>query len=282
MASLAGSAVGWRSAINTRIGVFHNVMHSIDLQPYLEFATSLAYHAGKITLRYFNTGVVPDRKPNNDPVTIADREAEAYVRGEVERAFPGHSIVGEEYGEQGNGHPFRWIVDPIDGTISFVRGVPLYGVLIALEIEGEVKVGAAYFPPLDEMLAAAEGLGCWNNGRRARVSNVSRFSEASVVTSDFQHLEKKRPGIVRSFEREGTLLRTWGDAYGYLLVATGRAEVALDPRMDVYDCGPYPVIMKEAGGFFGAWDGTEGHIHGEGLACNAALKPDVMKLMRGN
>jgi len=253
----------------------------MNLQPYLEFATSLAYHAGKITLSYFNTGIVPDRKENNDPVTIADREAEAFVRSQVEKHYPGHAIVGEEYGEQGTGHSFRWIVDPIDGTISFVQGVPLYGVLIALEIDGVVQVGAAYFPPLDEMLTAGSGLGCWWNGRRARVSGVSKLSEACVVTSDFQHLEKKQAGITKRFEESGALLRTWGDAYGYLLVATGRAEVALDPRMDVYDCGPYPVIMKEAGGYFGSWIGEEGHDHGEGLACNAALKPDVMKLMRG-
>lgn len=254
----------------------------MNLQPYLEFATSLAYHAGKITLRYFNTGVVPDRKENNDPVTIADREAEAFVRAEVEKHYPGHAIVGEEYGENGNGHAFRWIVDPIDGTISFVQGVPLYGVLIALEIEGVVNVGAAYFPPLDEMLTAADGLGCWNNGRRARVSGVGKLSETCVVTSDFQHLERKRSGILQRFESAGALLRTWGDAYGYLLVATGRAGAALDPRMDVYDCGPYPVIMREAGGYFGSWDGTEGHTHGEGLACNAALKPEVLKLTRGS
>ena len=253
----------------------------MNLHPYLEFAASLAYHAGKITLRYFNTGIKPDRKANNDPVTVADREAEAYVRAEVEKYYPGHAIVGEEYGENEEQHPFRWIVDPIDGTISFVQGVPLYGVLIALEIEGVVKVGAAYFPPLDEMLTAADGLGCWWNGRRARVSGVDKLSEACVVTSNFQHLEARQSGIVKHFEKEGALLRTWGDAYGYLLVATGRAEVALDPRMDVYDCGPYPVIMQEAGGFFGSWDGSEGHTHGEGLACNAALKPDVMKLIRG-
>ena len=86
--------------------------------------------------------------------------------------------------------------------------------------------------------------------------------------------------VVQRFEKRRALLRTWGDAYGYLLVATGRAEVALDPRMDVYDCGPYPVIMKEAGGFFGAWNGIEGHAHGEGLACNAALQHEVLSLMR--
>ena len=180
----------------------------MNLQPYLEFATSLAYHAGKITLRYFNTGVVPDRKENNDPVTIADREAEAYVRAQVEKHYPDHAIVGEEYGEREGKLPFRWIVDPIDGTISFVRGVPLYGVLIALEVEGVVKVGAAYFPPLDEMLTAGEGLGCWWNGRRARVSSVSKLSEACVVTSDFQHLSAKMSDVVQRFEKRRALLRT--------------------------------------------------------------------------
>lgn len=253
----------------------------MNLQTYLDFATSLAYQAGKITLRYFNTGVQPEFKANNDPVTIADKEAEAFVRAEIERVYPGHDIVGEEYGESSNGHSFRWIIDPIDGTISFIRGVPLYGVLIGLEIDGVVKVGAAYFPPLDEMLVAADGLGCWWNGRRARVSTVNKLSDACVVSSDFQHLTAKMPDVVGRFASQKSLLRTWADAYGYLLVATGRAEVALDPRMDVYDCGPYPVIMKEAGGFFGSWGGEEGHTHGEGIACNAALKPEVMKLMRG-
>jgi myo-inositol-1(or 4)-monophosphatase len=254
----------------------------MNLQPYLEFATSLAYQAGKITLRYFNTGVQTERKENNDPVTIADREAEAYVRAEIAQKFPGHAIVGEEYGEtERNGNPFRWIIDPIDGTISFIRGVPLYGVLIGLEIEGEVKVGAAYFPPLDEMLCAADSAGCWWNGRRARVSTVSSFADACVVSSDFQHLSAKMPDVVDRFAKQKALLRTWADAYGYLLVATGRAEVALDPRLDVYDCGPYPVIFREAGGFFGSWNGEEGHTHGEGIACNAAIKPKVMELMRG-
>jgi len=253
----------------------------MDYQPYLDFATTLAYNAGKITLRYFNTGIRPELKENNDPVTIADREAESYIRAEIERTYPSHAIVGEEYGENGNGHSFRWIIDPIDGTISFIHGVPLYGVLIGLEIEGVVRVGAAYFPPLDEMLCASDGAGCWWNGRRARVSAVSSLSDACVVSSDFQNLSAKMPDVVERFQKKRSLMRTWADAYGYLLVATGRAEVALDPRLDVYDCGPYPVIFKEAGGFFGSWSGEEGHTHGEGIACNAALKPEVLELMRG-
>lgn len=253
----------------------------MNLQPYLDFAVSLAYRAGKITLGYFNTGVHVNIKENNDPVTIADHEAENFIRREIEREYPGHAIIGEEFGtSNGNNSPFRWTIDPIDGTKSFIRGVPLYGVLIGLEIEGIIRVGAAYYPALDEMLCAADGLGCWWNSRRARVSDISEISQACVVTSDFQKLGEKDASLVEHFANQKALLRTWGDAYGYLLVATGRAEVCIDPFLDIWDYGPYPVILREAGGYFGAWSGEEGHTRGDALACNAALKPKVMELMR--
>ncbi len=254
----------------------------MNLQPYLDFATSLAHRAGTITLGYFNVGVHTDFKENNDPVTIADHEAERFVRAEIERVYPGHGIVGEEFGvTAGNGSAFRWAVDPIDGTKSFIRGVPLYGVLIGLEIEGVMRVGAAYYPALDEMLCAAEGLGCWWNSRRAHVSEVSELSRACVVTSDFERLGEKDPTLVQRFAKKKALLRTWGDAYGYALVATGRAEVCVDPFLDLWDYGPYPVILREAGGYFGTWSGKEGHTPGDALACNAALKSEVVELMRG-
>jgi len=255
----------------------------MNLQPYLDFTTSLAYRAGRITLGYFNIGIRPDFKANQEPVTAADRAAEEFIRAEIERVYPGHAIIGEEFGESaGNGDPFRWTVDPIDGTITFVRGVPLYSVLIGLEIEGLVKVGAAYFPALDEMIYAAEGLGCWWNGRRAHVSDTNSMAQACVCCSDFQNLSQKNSTIVSQFEKQKSLMRTWADGYGYLLVASGRAEVCLDPYMQVWDCGPYPIIMKEAGGYFGSWSGEDGHAHGEALATNAALKPEVLKLMRGS
>jgi myo-inositol-1(or 4)-monophosphatase len=255
----------------------------MNLQSYLDFATSLAYRAGKITLGHFNTGVHVNIKENKDPVTIADHNAENFIRGEIERVYPGHAIVGEEFGiNNSNGSSFRWTIDPIDGTKSFIRSVPLYGVLIGLEIEGVIRVGAAYYPPLDEMLCAADGLGCWWNGRKARVSNVSEISKACVVTSDFQRLAEKDATLVERFANKKALLRTWGDAYGYLLVATGRAEVCIDPFLDIWDYGPYPVIFREAGGYFGTWSGEEGHTVGDALACNAALKPEVVKLLRGS
>ncbi|HEY2979928.1 MAG TPA: inositol monophosphatase family protein [Anaerolineales bacterium] len=254
----------------------------MNLSPYLDFTTDLAYRAGRLTLAHFNAGVRPDFKADHTPVTIADREAEQLIRSEIERAYPGHAIVGEEYGEQaGAGNKFRWIIDPIDGTKSFMRGVPLYAVLIGLEIDGEVCAGAAYYPGLDEMLSAAKGQGAWWNGRRARVSDVAELDQAVFCYGGWKGFQKQnRLDVWERLHQACFYGRGWGDAYAYLLVATGRVEIAIDPIMNVWDCGPFPVIFGEAGGFFGSWAGEDGHTHGEALACNAALRPEVLKLMR--
>lgn len=254
----------------------------MNLQPYLDFTTSLAYRAGRITLGYFNTGIRPDFKADDTPVTAADRAAEEFIRGEIERTYPGHAIVGEEFGETaGQGQSFRWIIDPIDGTKSFMRGVPLYGVLIGLEVDGVIRVGASYFPALDEMLCGADGLGAWWNGRRAHVSEVDSFGRACVCFTTPHNFEKRDPGLWGRLTSTAYTLRGWSDCYAYLAVATGRAEVALDPIMNIWDCGPFPVILREAGGFFGSWAGEEGHAFGEAMACNAALKPQVLELLKG-
>lgn len=273
----------------------------MDYQPLLDFTTDLAYRAGRITLGYFNAGVRPDYKSDDTPVTAADRAAEEFIRAEIEKRYPGHSILGEEFGEtirlsaspqasvpesaSTSVHPLpsvdcRWIIDPIDGTKSFLRGVPLYGVLIGLEIEGVIRVGAAYFPGTDEMLCAADGLGAWWNGRRARVSEIGSFERAFVCYTNVRNMAKYGRG--EAWERINAAAyasRGWSDAYGYLCVATGRAEAMLDPAMAVWDCGPFPVIFKEAGGYFGSWDGREGHLHNEALACNAALKDALLRLV---
>ena len=251
-----------------------------DLSSYFDFAVQIAHQAGRITLGYFNTGLPPDFKADDSPVTAADRAAEQFIRGEIEKHYPAHAIVGEEFGENaGQGKPFRWIIDPIDGTKSFMRGVPLYAVLIGLEIEGVVRAGAAYFPALDEMLCAADGLGCWWNGRRARVSQVDALERACICYTTYHNFEGDLP-LWKRLSDAAYMLRGWSDAYGYLAVATGRAEACLDPAMKVWDCGPFPVIFREAGGFFGSWAGEEGHLHGQALAVNAALKSQVLELLR--
>ena len=262
----------------------------MNLQPYLRFARQLAYRAGRITLGYYNKGIQHDLKHDDSPVTAADKATEEFIRGEIEKNYPSHAIVGEEYGEspsprgrgKGEGeNPFRWIVDPIDGTKSFLKGVPFYSVLIALEIEGVSRVGAVCFPALDEILYAADGLGAWWNGKRARVSEVNELKQAVFCyTSWSGFLTRNRLDVFEHLHKKCFFGRGWSDAYGYHMVATGRAEIMLDPSIQIWDVAPFAPILREAGGFFGSWEGEEGHAHGEGLAVNAALKPKVMELMR--
>lgn len=255
---------------------------SQQLRTYFDFITETAFLAGRLTLGYFQSGVRPEAKADASPVTVADRQAEALIRERIEQYFPGHAIIGEEQGvKEAAGAKERWIIDPIDGTKSFVRGVPLYGVLIGLEIAGRVEVGAAYFPALDEMVAAASGLGCWWNGRPARVAEMSELKQAVLSYTDAGSFHKNGRGAAYERLSGAVYFRPgWGDAYGYTCVATGRAEIMLDPVMNVWDCGPFPAIFREAGGYFGDWRGNETIYAGEALATNLALLPKVLELIR--
>lgn len=251
------------------------------LQTYLEFATETAYLAGKLTLGYFQAGVRPDMKADNTPVTVADRGAEELVRARIEQRFPGHAVLGEEFGASDSSDgSHRWIIDPIDGTKAFIRGVPLYAVLLGLEIEGRVEVGVSYFPALDEMIYAATGHGCWWNGRRARVSEIATLDRAFVTTTDVGSFARHgreaawQRLVAATYHRAG-----WSDAYGHCLVATGRVEVALDPIMSVWDCGPFPPILREAGGYFGDWQGNETIYGNEAISTTPALLPQVLALV---
>ncbi len=250
------------------------------LSEYLDFMRETAYLAGRITLGYFNTNLKIDYKADESPVTAADKKTEEFIRGRIERKYPNHAVIGEEFGEKnfpGSGH--RWFIDPIDGTKSFICGVPLYSVLLGLEIDGVIEAGVVYFPALDEMISAANSLGCWWNGRRSFVSAVDDLSKATVAFTSPSFIEQYN----RSQEWNRLINATyyqagWGDAYGYLLVATGRVEVMLDPVMNVWDCAPFPPILKEAGGYFGDWNGNKTIYAREGLATSEKLLPSVLSL----
>lgn len=156
----------------------------------------------------------------------------------------------------------------------------MYAVLLGLEIKGQIRVGAAYFPALGEMLAAAEGLGCWWNGRRAQVSSIQKLRDGLLVHSDTGSFEAYGRG--KEWERlkaAAGFRAGWSDAYGYLLVATGRAELMLDPIMNVWDCAPFPVILKEAGGYFGDWQGNRTIYEEEAMATTEGLLPEVLELV---
>ena len=175
----------------------------------------------------------------------------------------------------------RWTIDRIDGTKSFLKGVPFYSVLIGLEIERIPRVGAVYFPALDEMLSAADGLGCWWNGKRTHVSEISELKQAVFTYTTWSGFRtKKRLKIFERFHQECFFGRSWGDAYGFHMVATGRAEVMLETSLSIWDGAPFVPIIREAGGFFGSWEGKEGHTYGEAVACNAGLKSQILELIR--
>lgn len=254
---------------------------SAELRNLMDFAAETAYLAGRLTLGYFGTGIRPEFKADESPVTVADKLSEEFIRGRIEQRYPSHAIVGEEYGvKEPEGASIRWLVDPIDGTRSFIRGVPLYGVLLGVEIDGTPAVGAAYYPGTDELLVAATGQGCYWNGRPAHVSPVSELRCAYVSCSDFGNFEVY--GLADAWSRlmRSTYARVgWTDAYGYMLVATGRLEAMLDPIMNPWDCGPFVPILQEAGGYFGDWRGNPTNYSGQGLATNAALKDEIIALL---
>lgn len=249
------------------------------LRELLEVAMDAAYLAGRRTLAYFQTGVTPDIKADNTPVTIADREAEEIVRRRIATTYPDHAILGEEAGETEGLAEYKWIVDPIDGTKAFVAGVPLYSTLVAVEVRGVSQVGVIYLPALGEMIAAATGLGCAWNGRPCRVSTVDRLEDALLTASSLVRCLDYKPSVRTLCDRT-RIQRTWGDAYGYALVATGRAEIMLDAGISPWDCAPLLPILTEAGGHFTDWQGTPTIYGKDAFATNSALYEDVFALLR--
>ena len=209
-------------------------------------------------------------------MTIADREAEKLLRRRIGERYPDHAIVGEEFGSDDRKARFRWILDPIDGTNSFIRGVPFYGVLVGLEIDHTPAVGVAYFPGVDEMVAAARGLGCRWNGRPARVSDVTSLSEACVAYTDARAMHDRLGDDWTRLMRDTALERGWGDCYGHCLVATGRADIMLDPRMNPWDCAALVPIVQEAGGRFTDWTGRVTIDGGDAVSTNGALHDEIL------
>ena len=255
-------------------------------EPYrnlLEFAVEVAWRAGRIALAHYQTGITAETKPDASPVTAADQAAEQRARELIETRFPHDGIVGEEFGTLRADAERRWILDPIDGTRTFLRGVPLFGSLLALEENGESVIGVMYFPALDETVYAARGEGCWWNGRRALVSDETQLDHALVLATDVENIERHQlqAGWNRVRSRAG-LVRTWGDCYGHALVATGRAEAMFDPVMSIWDAAALQPIIEEAGGVFTDWQGNATHNGGSAVSTNTALARDIRTLISEN
>ena len=252
----------------------------LDAAALLEAVTELARLAGDTAMQHFKRAIAVETKADGSPVTIADRAAEGAAREWIRARFPRDGILGEEFGIEGGDAPCRWILDPIDGTKSFVHGVPLWGTLVAVASGDRVLAGGAYFPPVAEMLVAAAGAGCWWNGARCGVSSVATIGEATVLSTDHRFLDHPSRGQRwDALARRGKLARTWGDCYGYLLVATGRAEAMVDPVLSPWDSAALYPLITEAGGVFTDWEGRASAFGGSAVATNAALASEVREAL---
>jgi histidinol-phosphatase len=244
----------------------------------LDLAVDVAREAGQLTLRWFRAGdLAVDSKSDGTPVTAADRAAERLVRERLAEHFPDDGVLGEEEPESDGRSGRRWIVDPIDGTKAFTRGVPLYSTLLALDDEHGPAVGVIALPALGQVVYAGRGIGCWADGVAARVSDTPALGRAYLSSSSYSHWPDE---ALLAVKHAGCELRTWGDGYGYALVATGRLDAMVDPTVEVYDVAAMPVILAEAGGRFTSLDGTEGAAGGSGVATNGAVHDDLLKLLR--
>jgi histidinol-phosphatase len=252
----------------------------------LELALAAAQEAGALTLKYFQGNDLQiELKQDASPVTIADRQAELLLRERITAAFPDDGIVGEEFPEKPGTSGYRWILDPIDGTKSFISGVPLYGTLIGVERNSRSEIGVILIPGLGECVYAAAGQGAWylkgtSSPQPARVSQKATLAESLFLTSEVKTYYKTgRQAAYERLQNASRLSRTWGDCYGYLLVATGRAEVMVDPQMSVWDAAALQPILEEAGGTFTDWKGVPTIHSGEGIGSNGLVLPEVLGLI---
>ncbi len=253
----------------------------------LAAALEFVQEAGRLTLQYFQgEDFAVERKADNSPVTQADRGAELLLRERISQAFASDAVIGEEFGQQSGSSGFTWILDPIDGTKTFIGGVPLYSQLIGIMLENDSVAGVINIPALEECVFAARGQGAWwrqrrSPPRRARVSRRTSLAHGLFVTSQVDGFAHR--GATGAFERLQELAyvtRTWGDGYGYLLVATGRAEAMVDPIMNVWDAAAIKPVLEEAGGTFTDWQGRATIHNGEGVATNGLIFDEVLAITR--
>ena len=251
----------------------------------------VASRAADLTLGYFQSDRIRvESKSDASPVTQADREAERLIRDTVTASFPGDGFIGEEEGTSADTTGFRWVIDPIDGTVSFAAGVPLYGSLIGIERtlpDGSRRVvaGVASMPALRERVWAVEGGGAWweRAGRPtvpARVCEPRPLSDSIACTTGSEYYRRtNRMHVLARLEETCGRMRGWSDCYSLVLLATGRCQVAIDPMMNPWDCGPFPVIIAEAGGVFSSWKGEPGIHGGDSVACHPSMHAEMLRLI---
>lgn len=250
-------------------------------QQELELAVHFAAEAGKAILPYFQTTLQVETKQDNSPVTIADRKAEELLRALMEKHTPGYGIIGEEFGGKPTNSGREWVIDPIDGTKAFIHGVPLFGTLLALLEEGRPVVGVCALPAMGHTLAAASGSGCRLDGIPCKVSSADKVEDSLLLDGSVTTMERLGYGPRwAALRKKAKLHRGWGDCYGHLLVAVGRAEAMVDPVVSIWDVAPFAVILPEAGGRFTAFSGNASITELSGISSNGRIHEEILAGMR--
>jgi histidinol phosphatase-like enzyme (inositol monophosphatase family) len=250
---------------------------AVNLEPYRAFMLELAHQSGDFLRPLFGSpGLVVETKADQSPVTLADRGAEELMRAHIAKKFPAHGIIGEELGRERAEAEFVWVLDPVDGTKSFISGVPLWGTLIALLHHGEPVLGCIHQPVLRQLMLG-DGTATTLNGRAVHCRDVQHLEEATLLTSDPLNPAKYQNGpACEALVRRTRLVRTWGDCYGYLLVAGGWADVMLDPIMNPWDIAALVPVIRGAGGVITDWQGR-GPVKATSIvAANRTLHPQVI------
>src|SRR5215510_445652 len=248
----------------------------------LDAAIAAARAAGEIALHYFRTNLTVEIKADRTPVTRADRECEAKIVEILSTHFPDHGFLGEELGERSGAGHARWIIDPIDGTKNFIRGIPFFATLIALEEEGEVTTGVMYAPAINDLLYARKGQGAFANGRQVSVSAISTLQDAMLIHGGLKDLKVRscwQPflRLVEATARQ----RGFGDALGHSVVIRGQAEVALEPEVKPWDLAATKILVTEAGGRFSDFAGTDSIYTGSAVISNGRVHDTVVNILRG-
>ncbi len=244
----------------------------------LEYALKVVKASERITLKYFRSKFKIDYKSDRSPVTIADKSCEKFLIRELSKKFPGHGFYGEEFGDNSAGKDFRWIIDPIDGTRNFTRGIPFWGTLCGLEHQGEMVAGIMALPALKKTYYASKKHGAFCNGKRIKVSKLAELEKSTVVFGGLSYFvgtkyERAFLDIIKSSYHD----RGFGDCFGYTFVADGQAEAMIDPIVSPWDVAAIKPIIEEAGGVFTDFEGNPTIYNRTGLAGNPCMHEAILK-----
>ena len=252
------------------------------LNELLDFALKIVLKSEKITTKYYRKKNKHKLKKNKTPVTIADFKCEDYLLSKIKAHYKGHDILSEERGVEDNKSDFKWIIDPIDGTRNFMRRLPFWGTLLALEWEGEVILGIISMPAIKEFIFASKGKGCIYNGKKAKVSKIDNVNDSYCLHGGLDYILKQTYSKnFLNLTRQSLYSRGFGDCHGHSLIINGRSEIMVDPHVAPYDIASVKICVEEAGGALTDMKGNKTIYNGNALVTNGKVHDEVLKILNG-